>query len=151
MRDGELDGYDYYFIDDETFDLMKSGGEFLETVEFCGRKYGSTYAEADKRTGSGRNAFVILEPHGVEQWKLNYTAPMLHISVKAPSIEELTMRMKLQGRSEENIQKRLAHDAPVFDVDPACYHLVVVNDDLEQACNTIREFVVSQLSSFSPP
>lgn len=147
MRNGELESYDYYFIDDETFDLMDSGGEFLETVKFCGRKYGSAYAEADKRTENGQNAFVILEPHGVEQWKQNYKAPMIHISVSAPSIDDLVTRMELQGRSEEDIRKRLAHDAPVFDVDPACYHLVVVNDELEQACSTIREFVVSHLSS----
>ncbi len=147
MRDGELEGYDYFVIDDETFDLMESGGEFLETVKFCGRKYGSTYAEADKRTETGQNAFVILEPHGVEQWKLNYTAPMLHISVEAPSIDELAMRMKLQGRSEEDIQKRLAHDAPVFDVDPILYDIVVLNDNLERACQEILDFVSNATST----
>lgn len=145
MREGELEGYDYFFIDDETFDLMESGGEFLETVKFCGRKYGSAYAEADRSTES-RHAFVILEPHGVEQWKLNYRAPMLHISVVAPSIEELVVRMRLQGRSEEDIQKRLVHDAPVFDVDPTCYDLVVVNDRLEYVCQEIRDFVLSRSS-----
>lgn len=148
-REGEKDGYDYYFISDAAFEEMKSRGEFLETVEFAGRKYGSAYAEADLRTDSGKHAFVILEPHGVEQWKENYDAPMLHIRICAPSPEEIVTRMRLQGRSQEEIEKRLANDEKVFDDDPACYDCIVVNDRLEQACDRIRKFVLTATENSS--
>jgi guanylate kinase len=146
-RKDEKEGVEYYFINEQQFEQMEANKEFLETVLFSDRRYGAAYAEADMRIASGRNAFMIVEPDGVRQWKENYDGPMLHISIQAPNIDALIARMRRQGRTEKQIQKRLAHDAPVFNVDPACYHLVVVNDRLEQACNDVRNFVLSRSSS----
>lgn len=149
MRSGEVEGYDYYFVSDEEFEAMREQGEFLETVDLYDRKYGSAFAEADRKTATGKHAFVILEPHGVAQWKENYDAPKLHVRVCAPSNDELVMRMRLQGRSQEDIETRLTNDEKVFDDDPAGYHLVVTNDNLEEACNTIRDFVQQSFRSRS--
>lgn len=146
MRPGEQEGREYYFITPERFREMEENGEFLETVHFDGRNYGSAYAEADAKREGRLASFVIVEPHGVDQWVENYDAPFLHVFLEPPSEEELRRRMLGQGRSEESVNQRLAHDADVFNVDKACYHLVVTNDDLEQACRTVRDFVRSRSS-----
>lgn len=142
-REGEAHGKTYYFISQEEFDRMKEAGEFLETVHFSGRNYGSSYAEADAKTFLGKNALVILEPHGVEQWQQNYTGPKIHIFVRTPSSDALRERMRRQGRSEEAIASRLEHDTKMFDVAASGYHLMVVNENLELTCKIIRDYIRS--------
>lgn len=144
MRPGEQEGVEYYFISEERYAEMLEAGEFLETVNFNGKNYGSTFAEADRAT-DGKDAFVIVEPHGVDQWVESYEkGEFLHIFVKAPSRETLIERMAFQGRTAEQIESRLQHDAEVFAVDFARYNLVVVNEDLEMTCRIIRRFVRNQ-------
>src|SRR5437588_12305725 len=41
-RPGEKDGVDYHFIDDATFLAMRSRGEFLESAEVHGYRYGTS-------------------------------------------------------------------------------------------------------------
>jgi guanylate kinase len=143
MRPGETEGVEYYFISEEKYAEMEAAGEFLETVNFNGKNYGSTFAEAD-RASDGKDAFVIVEPHGVDQWVESYQGSFLHIFVKPPSREVLIERMAFQGRNAEQIEARLAHDAEVFAVDLGRYNLIVVNEDLETTCRAIRRFVRSQ-------
>src|SRR6267143_409152 len=41
-RPGEKDGVDYHFVDDATFLAMRSRGEFLESAEVHGYRYGTS-------------------------------------------------------------------------------------------------------------
>lgn len=62
-RDGEVNGKDYYFINNETFDEMLKDGLFAEYDEYSqGRFYGtlvSDYAEGNK--------VVVLTPNGLRK------------------------------------------------------------------------------------
>ncbi len=143
MRPGEKESVDYYFITEDDFAQRKAIGEFLETVQFNGKNYASAYTEATRATVD-KDAFVIVEPHGVKQWQSEYDGKMLHIFIKPPSIEVLKERMAFQGRTAQQIEDRLAHDAAVFAVEMSGYNLVTVNLDLETTCRAIRQFVRSQ-------
>src|SRR3977135_1175229 len=41
-RPGEKNGVDYHFVDDATFLAMRSRGEFLESAEVHGYRYGTS-------------------------------------------------------------------------------------------------------------
>jgi guanylate kinase len=41
-RPGEKNGVDYHFVDDTTFLAMKNRGEFLESAEVHGYRYGTS-------------------------------------------------------------------------------------------------------------
>lgn len=43
--EGEIDGKDYYFTDDDTFDAMAQRQDFIEHAEYVGSKSGTTSAE----------------------------------------------------------------------------------------------------------
>lgn len=64
-RDGEINGKDYYFINNETFDDMLKNGLFAEYEEYSqGRFYGTLktdYADPDE------NKVVVLTPGGFRQ------------------------------------------------------------------------------------
>lgn len=66
-RSGEIDGVHYHFINDEEFQVKKSNGEFIETIEFSGKKYGVTADEFKKLFEKGITPLVVAEPNGAEQ------------------------------------------------------------------------------------
>lgn len=66
-RSGEVDGVHYHFINDEEFQVKKSNGEFIETIEFSGKKYGVTADEFKKLFEKGMTPLVVAEPNGAEQ------------------------------------------------------------------------------------
>lgn len=63
IRDGEVDGVDYYFLTDENFAEMKSKNMFLETASYRGWHYGVPIDELETK----ENPVLIVETHGLEQ------------------------------------------------------------------------------------
>ena len=148
-RAGEVHGKDYVFIDEDEFDRMVENSEFLETVEFADRRYGSSYAEAKLKTADGKHALVVVEPHGKEQWMRNWDGPLIAVFLDVDE-ETCRDRMAVSGRMADDIEKRLEHDVPIFNVDTSEYHLCLANTDLEQSCSIIVDFLEQRASSASP-
>lgn len=63
-REGEKHEVDYYFISDALFDQMKSEGDFMETAEYCGYKYGTILKQVTNKLNQGRDVILILECTG---------------------------------------------------------------------------------------
>ena len=66
-RQGEVEGVDYYFVDEATFQDHLDKGLLMENVNYNGVMYGVSVAEANRAFSLGRPAVLVAEPHGVEQ------------------------------------------------------------------------------------
>ncbi|MDP7560806.1 MAG: guanylate kinase, partial [Planctomycetota bacterium] len=53
IRDGEEDGRDYRFVDEEEFLARKDRGEFLEWAKVHGRYYGTLRADIEEALAKG--------------------------------------------------------------------------------------------------
>lgn len=72
MRSGELEGLDYYFIDQEKSLRMERLGVFAELVEFRGARYGVSKFEMGRKMDNSQDSsspMVILEPKGLELYR----------------------------------------------------------------------------------
>jgi guanylate kinase len=67
MRNGEVDGVDYYFMDRKTFEFERVKGNFVEAVEFNGECYGVTRAEIERITAERKPIVIVCEPKGRAQ------------------------------------------------------------------------------------
>lgn len=63
-RAGEEHGSAYYFVAPEDFDAQ---GEYVETLEFHGKRYGMTFQELNRIWQLGSVPVVMLDPQGLEQ------------------------------------------------------------------------------------
>ena len=63
-RAGEEHGSAYYFVAPEDFDAQ---GEYVETLEFHGKRYGMTHQELNRIWQLGAVPVVMLDPQGLEQ------------------------------------------------------------------------------------
>ncbi len=140
IRENEVDGKDYFFINADTFKEMIDNGEVLEFAQYGKNLYGTPKAPIDKWLSEGKTVILKIEVQGAKQIKRLYP-DAVGIFVLPPSMDELEKRLRSRGtENEDDIQKRLeiAKNEVEKSVD---YDFVVVNDDLESASNDVLKII----------
>jgi guanylate kinase len=131
-RGDERDGVDYDFLSPAAFEEGARRGDFLETAEVYGHRYGTPRRNLEALVDAGRNAVLVVDVQGARTLR-QLGIPGTFVFVTAPSPEALRRRLEARGEDDPTtIQRRLeaaereAEEAEHFD-------LVVVNDDVEAA------------------
>ncbi len=145
-RPGEVDGKDYFFIDEAKFDAMVARGEFVEWVEVYGRKYGTGRTWLESVLSTGQDVLLDIETTGARN--LREAIPDAHmIFILPPSARVLEGRLRGRGKdSEEQIRMRMQHARHELELFEAYDHLIV-NDDLERAYRLLESVVMATRSS----
>jgi len=144
MRDGEVDGVDYYFISKEEFRKRIGEGKLLEYNIYNDNYYGTPKDKVLEKLDEGVNVFLEIDVNGARNIK-NIFPDALLIYIAPPSIDELRERLISRGTEDiETIENRLkiASDE-LKQVD--FYDYVVVNDDLEEAISKVRSIILDEL------
>jgi len=140
-RPDEIDGADYFFVDDEGFDRMVREGELLEWAEvFHGHRYGTPAGPVELHRSTGRD--VLLEIDVVGARLVRDRAPdAVLILLEPPSSDELERRLRARGtESEADIAERLAKAERELAQRDRFDH-VVVNDDVERASSQVAAII----------
>ena len=141
-RPGEVDGRDYFFVDDATFDAMVAADGFVEWVKVYDRRYGTGKAWIQERLASGVDILLDIESQGAR--KVHQAIPdAVMVFLLPPSSQELSSRLKGRGdESEEQVRFRLdfaRHELSLFDG----YDYLVVNDTVEQAYRRLESIIIA--------
>ncbi|HBG86233.1 MAG: guanylate kinase [Bacteroidales bacterium] len=145
-RVNEVDGIDYYFLDNDTFQKKIDKGDFLEWEEvYTGVRYGTLKNEVERLINGGQNVVFDVDVVGGVNIKTHYGDKALAIFIQAPSIAELRKRLKARNTdSADTIEKRLAKAEQELEYAPL-FDRIVINNILENACNEtemlVREFI----------
>lgn len=148
-REGEEEGIAYYFVSREKIDAMIANGEFVETAEFSGNKYGTSIKAVEDIGSQGRICILDIEMQGVMQVKNKNMNP-ISVFIKPPSLEVLEERLKARKtETEASLQLRLetAKKELVYGETPGNFDIIIVNDDLEEAYLKLREFLLPFIQS----
>lgn len=132
LREGEVDGKDYFFLSRAQFDGLVEQDKMLEHAEYCGNCYGTPSEPIEKWQAEGCDVILEIDVQGGSQIKRK-RPDCVSIFVLPPSLEVLESRLRRRGtESEEAICKRLA--AAKSEIAQAIhYDYIIVNDDLEPA------------------
>ena len=140
-RPGEVDGEDYFFVDDQEFDRLIGDGELLEWAEYGGNRYGTPRAAVLQRLAGGEHVVLDIENSGAHQVKAAHPEAVL-VFILPPSLEELQRRLRTRGdTSEESIIRRLSVAAEQIDDATTSFDHIVVNDDLESAISQVVDIL----------
>lgn len=140
-RPDEVDGVDYYFVDDEGFDRMERDGELLEWAEvFRGHRYGTPAGPVELHRSAGRDVLLEIDVEGARQVRERVPDAVM-ILLEPPSRAELERRLRSRGtESEADIAERLATaDLELAQRDR--FDHVVVNDDVEAASSQVAAII----------
>ncbi len=140
MRKGEMDGQDYHFVDQRTFEEMTRQNAFAEWAEVHGNLYGTSLATLENGRLQGVDLLLDIDCQGAAQLRKNYRQGV-YIFILPPSMEELQRR--LQGRQTdmpEIIERRL-NNAREEIRQVIAYDYVVVNADFAAAAEELKSIL----------
>jgi len=135
-RASEVEGRDYFFVDEPTFRQMVAADAFLEHANVFDHWYGTGRAHVDSLLEQGYSVLLEIDWQGARQ--VRSRAPeATTIFILPPSVAELERRLRARATdSEATIARRLRDSLS----DMSHWHefdYVVVNDDLERATATL--------------
>lgn len=141
-REGEVDGVNYYFMEEEAFREAIAEDEFVEYEEvYPGRFYGTLRSEIERIINDGHNIILDLDVNGALGVKRIYGDEALTIFIEPPSIDELRRRLVFRGtETPEVIDVRV--DRAQYEISRAGeFDRRVVNDRLDEAINETRNLI----------
>ena len=107
-REGEKDGENYYFLNQEKFKEMIEQSLFLEWAQFAGNYYGTPLSSVDEKIEEGFTVLLGIEVEGARQIKDKFPNS-ISIFLLPPDKEDLDIRIRNRGtEKEEAIKKRLS-------------------------------------------
>ena len=128
MRQGEVNGRDYFFVSKERFLEMIKENLFVEYTIYNDHYYGSTKDQI------AHDKCVVIDPAGLKAY-IALNDPSI-VTFFLDSLEETRYkRMLLRGDKEEDAKRRIAHDKKAFhpsniaDVD---FHIDSENNSIEE-------------------
>lgn len=136
MRDYEVDGLHYRFVDRHEFDQLIAAGQLLEWAEFAGHRYGTPRGPVEANLAAGIPALLKIDLQGARQVREAMPAALL-VFLAPPSKEELQRRLIGRGTDdEETIARRLAHADEELAAESE-FDVTVVNDSRERAADEL--------------
>lgn len=145
----EVDGRDYFFMDEPTFQRWIDEDRFLEHAQVFGRSwYGTPEAPVRAELAAGRMVVLDIDVQGAEN--VRHRVPeSLAVFVMPPDEAELLKRLRGRGREDEAaIARRFAESK--LEIARAqsgsTYDAFVVNDSLPRVIDEVTAIVAARLA-----
>jgi len=139
-RPGEANGREYRFVDETTFLAMLGRGEFLESAEVHGNRYGTSQAVIRAALGRGEDLVLEIDWQGAQQVRRLYPG-CVGIFILPPSVAELERRMRLRAQdSDAVIRRRLASAEEEISHAPE-FEYVIINKDFDEARQDLQAVI----------
>jgi guanylate kinase len=139
-RRGEKNGIDYHFVDDKTFLAMRGRGEFLESAEVHGYRYGTSKQVILDAMQRGEDLILEIDWQGARQVRQLYPA-CVGIFILPPSIEELERRMRGRAQDSEEVIRRRLSAARDELLHAGEFKYAIINKEFEIAKTELAEII----------
>lgn len=141
-RAGEVDGEDYFFVDDATFDRMVEEGEFIEWVQVYKHRYGTGRKWLQRKLEEGVDILLDIETIGAQSVHKSLPDAVM-IFLLPPSADELAKRLRGRGNdSADQVRIRLNYARHEM-VHYPNYDYLIVNDDADTAYRNLESVFLS--------
>jgi guanylate kinase len=139
-RPGEKNGVDYHFVDDAEFLAMRGRGEFVESAEVHGYRYGTSKRVIADALARGQDLILEIDWQGARQVRAIYP-DCVGIFILPPSVDELERRMRSRALdSEAVIRRRLANAREELE-HAGEFEYRIINKDFEIARRELAEII----------
>jgi len=139
-RPGEQNGREYHFVYPATFGAMLERGEFLESAEVHGHRYGTSQKVIEQTRARGRDLVLEIDWQGAEQVRRLHP-DAIGVFILPPSMAELERRLRARAQdSDAVIRKRLENAAEEM-THAAEFKYAIINKDFDDALQDLRGIV----------
>lgn len=144
QRPSEIEGKDYYFVDEEAFSNFTKEGHFLEHALVYGYHYGTPQASVEKQLEMGIDVLFDIDWQGTQQLKQISTANVVSIFLLPPTLETLETRLRYRAEdTEETIRLRMSKASDELSHWPE-YDYVIINNTLDECVAAVRSIIKAE-------
>ena len=148
-RPDEINGKDYYFINNEEFDFLTKGNNFFEYAKIFDNYYGTLKEPVLKFLSLGKDVLFDIDWQGTQQLQKIKDLSLVAFFVLPPNIQVLKNRLSNRHKEQEKLieqrMKKFNEEISHWNE----YDYVVVNDDLEVCYNKILNIIMSEIKGVS--
>jgi guanylate kinase len=141
MRPGEVEGKDYYFVDQRRFDAMIANGELLEWATVFGNRYGTPRAPVEASLAAGHDILFDIDWQGTQQLRSRSPNDVVSVFILPPTVAALEQRLHTRAQDSEDVirgrMKKAGDEMSHFDA----YDYIVVNDNIGIAFEAVKSIL----------
>jgi guanylate kinase len=142
-RAGEKEGINYFFKSKDEFKKMIEEDQLLEWAEYVGNFYGTPRSYVEEQIEVGNDVILEIEVQGALKVKEKFPHGVF-IFLSPPSMEELRHRIITRGtETDDSVKNRMSVAKEEIDM-MEYYDYVVVNDQVESACDRIQAVITAE-------
>jgi guanylate kinase len=143
MREGEIEGRDYFYLSPEEFAGKLENDDFLEYASVYSNMYGTPKQYVMDKIQSGYDVLLEIDIQGALKVKEKMPDGVF-IFIQPPSVEALEQRINGRGKdSPESIQTRLAACREEMTM-VLHYDYLVINDELDEAMQKVQSIIIAE-------
>jgi guanylate kinase len=144
VRPGEVEGRDYYFIDEKRFAAMVVKGELLEHANVFGNQYGTPRAAVEAALGKGIDVLFDIDWQGTQQLREKARTDVVSIFVLPPDMESLEKRLRQRAQDTEDVVRGRMAKASDEMSHWAEYDYIIVNREIEASVGQVRAILTAE-------
>lgn len=140
-RPGEIDGKDYFFLNEKQFRKDIENNLFLEWENVHGYLYGTPKNYIEKCVDDGKYVLLDLDVNGALEVAQNYPEKTITIFISPPSIEQLIERLRNRKTDSAGEINRRLERIPMEMEKAKQFDHVVINDQLDKTVGQVVQFI----------
>jgi len=141
MRRGEVDGKDYYFVDQSRFEAMIANGELLEWATVFENRYGTPRAPVEAALAAGQDVLFDIDWQGTQQLRSRSPSDVVSVFILPPSARALEQRLHTRAQDSDDVirgrMKKAGDEMSHFDA----YDYIIVNDNIGIAFEAVKSIL----------
>lgn len=130
-RPGEIDGKDYYFIDQPTYHTMVGHHDLLEHAKVFEHYYGTPRGPVMESLERGIDVLFDIDWQGTRQLAGACREDLVSVFILPPSMSELERRLRTRAQDSDDVVAHRMSKAEAEISHWEEYDYVVVNNDLD--------------------
>ena len=143
-RANEVNGKDYFFINEKEFNKLIKASSFFEYAKIFDNYYGTTKKQVLDIVNKGKDVLFDIDWQGTQQLKKIKARSLITFFIIPPNIETLKNRLVNRHKGEEKmISKRMEKFSEEISHWNE-YNYVLINDDLEECYEKILDIMLSE-------
>lgn len=142
IRPGEINGVDYFFVNDEKFDIMVDESAFVEHARVFNHQYGTSFEQIRERLAAGIDIVLDIDWQGAQQIRARFR-DAVSVFVIPPSLEILKQRLMNRQQDNEDIIESRMQRAQDEMSHYSEFDYLIVNDDFAKAAAELESIVIA--------
>ena len=141
-RINEIDGKDYYFVNEDRFFSLKKKQFFIESANVFKHYYGSPLSSINKAFKNNNHVLFDIDWQGAKKLRKKFSSnQIIDFFILPPNKKELKRRLEKRGRdNKKEILMRLSHAIKEINHHTE-YKYVLINENINDTVNNLLNII----------